>query len=190
VIRWLAAVLLAVAAGPVCAQERIELPIVAPPRPATAEQVFEAASAAYGPPGLSAKPKAQCPTPRPGDGIVVCAQQQEQSQFRTAGSPIDGDKGAPRAPNLETQYPMVGPGVVFKGCFIPPCPPPMPKIIDLKAIPEAPPGSDADRAAHGLAPARGSAEADERSAAARRDREARGTPEVTPPGSASPAVGP
>ena len=47
--------------------------------------------------------------------------------------------------------------VVARGCFIPPCPPPMPILIDIEALPEAPPGSDADRIGRGLAP-RGSGE--------------------------------
>ena len=42
--------------------------------------------------------------------------------------------------------------VAARGCFIGPCPPPMPVLIDVGALPEAPPGSDADRAARGLAP--------------------------------------
>ena len=42
--------------------------------------------------------------------------------------------------------------VAARGCFIPPCPPPMPILIDVEALPEAPPGSDADRIARGLAP--------------------------------------
>ena len=37
-------------------------------------------------------------------------------------------------------------------CFIPPCPKPPVLMIDIEALPEAPPGSDADRIARGLAP--------------------------------------
>ncbi len=44
------------------------------------------------------------------------------------------------------------PIVEIKGCFIPPCPPPPALIIDVTALPEAPPGSDADRIARGLPP--------------------------------------
>ena len=39
-----------------------------------------------------------------------------------------------------------------RGCFIPPCPPPPALIIDVAALPEAPPGSDAERVGRGLAP--------------------------------------
>lgn len=86
---------------------------------------------------------------------MVCAEQEDQAQFRVrSSSDIDptgagARGGGPRAPDVGTNYPGV---VVAKGCFIPPCPPPMPELIDLKAIPEAPPGSDADRVARGLAP--------------------------------------
>lgn len=51
-----------------------------------------------------------------------------------------------------------GPGI-FKGpatvsglCFIPPCPADPVLMIDVQSLPEAPPGSDADRLARGLAP--------------------------------------
>lgn len=42
--------------------------------------------------------------------------------------------------------------VVSRGCFIPPCPPPPAYFIDFDSLPDAPPGSDADRIARGLAP--------------------------------------
>ena len=54
--------------------------------------------------------------------------------------------GLPRAPDLAPKYPGV---VVARGCFIPPCPPPPMIFIDVKALPEAPPGSDADLIAKG-----------------------------------------
>lgn len=124
-----------------------------PAPPVTAEQALDTAKEAYGPPDTKARPL--CPPQRAGGEIVVCAEQQEQSQFRVQSSGELDPTGAgargggPRAPDLEHKYP--GP-VVATGCFIPPCPPPMPPIIDLKAIPEAPPGSDADRVGQGLAP--------------------------------------
>lgn len=126
----------------------------APAQPVTAEQALADAKAAYGPPDTRAQ--SRCPPQQAGAEIVVCAELEEQSQFRVESS---GDLdptgagargGGPRAPDVGHVYP---PGMVsVSGCFIPPCPPPMPKIIDLKAIPEAPPGSDADRVARGLAP--------------------------------------
>lgn len=45
-----------------------------------------------------------------------------------------------------------GVGATMKGCFFPPCPPPPALIVDVTALPEAPPGSDADRIARGLPP--------------------------------------
>lgn len=48
--------------------------------------------------------------------------------------------------------PMLGAGVIISGCFIPPCPKPPALFIDVAALPKAPPGSDADRIARGLAP--------------------------------------
>jgi hypothetical protein len=146
-----------------------------PPRTVTAEQAIATAQDVYGPPDTRAKPA--CPAPKPGDEIVVCAQEEDDSKYRVQSS---GDldptgegarDGVPRAPDVGTVYPGV---VVATGCFIGPCPPPMPVLIDLKAIPEAPPGSDADRVGQGLAP--------------------RGAPSapaaVTPRGSASPAEEP
>ncbi|MCT2557995.1 hypothetical protein N0B51_03270 [Tsuneonella sp. YG55] len=128
--------------------------------PLTAAQAVDAAAEAYGPPDT--RRKEECPPRAPGDEIVVCAQTQDQEQFRVrSSSDLDptgagARGGVPRAPDVGTVYPGA---VVARGCFIPPCPPPMPPIIDLKAIPEAPPGSDADRVARGLAP-RGDASGD------------------------------
>jgi hypothetical protein len=124
------------------------------PRPTgTAAKAVETAQRVYGP--ADTRAKESCPPHQPGEEIVVCAETEDQEQFRVqssgdldpAGAGARG--GVPRAPDVGTSYPGA---VVARGCFIPPCPPPMPKIIDLKAIPEAPPGSDADRVAHGLAP--------------------------------------
>ncbi|QSB45302.1 hypothetical protein IDJ81_04000 [Tsuneonella flava] len=117
----------------------------------TAEQAIDTAKQAYGPPAKEKKSK--CPAPEPGGPIVVCGELEEQSQFRVKSSmeldPSTVKDIVPRAPDFEPHYP--GP-VVARGCFVPPCPKPMPVMIDLKAIPEAPPGSDADRVARGLAP--------------------------------------
>ncbi len=141
-----------IAAAPAAAQDNA-VAVPAAQQNVTAKQAIETAKQAYGPP----TPQSQkaCPTPKPGSPIVVCAQVEDQSQFRVKSSAELDPTGAgakddiPRAPDLAPHYP--GP-VVARGCFVPPCPPPMPKLIDLKAIPEAPPGSDADRVAHGLAP--------------------------------------
>lgn len=45
-----------------------------------------------------------------------------------------------------------GPPTVSGLCFIPPCPKDPVYMVDFDALPETPPGSDADRIARGLAP--------------------------------------
>ncbi|MDG5748200.1 hypothetical protein P8Q88_08400 [Qipengyuania sp. XHP0207] len=60
------------------------------------------------------------------------------------------NKGDPRSPDV---FGIPDHGVVAaRGCFVPPCPPPPAYFIDVEALPEAPPGSDADRIARGLPP--------------------------------------
>lgn len=116
-------------------------------RPVTAENVIAAAEKAYRPPDAAARPA--CPEPRPGDEIVVCAEADKGDYRVDTDSDLDegGLRGAARrAPDMATFYPG---GVAARGCFVPPCPPPMPELIDLQAIPEAPAGSDADLIARG-----------------------------------------
>jgi hypothetical protein len=177
-----AALLLMGLAAPLAAQES-----AAPPVPA--EQAVEQAKQAFGPP----KPEKKTCTPtKPGDEIVVCAEEQEQSQFRIRSDKQAEDdyarrtmnKGDPRAPDFEPQYPGM---VVARGCFIPPCPPPKALMIDLKAIPEAPPGSDADRVGRGLAPTGNEGKQPRPAPAA---KPAVSDAPVSPPGSASPAAQP
>ena len=127
-------------AAPLSAQEAPSL---------TAEQVIAEAEKVYSLPKRGAQ--AECPMPKPGEEIVVCAQQEDSGAFRTASSSdLDptgaGARGGVPHADVGTNYPGVA---VASGCFIPPCPPPMPVLIDLKAIPEAPPGSDADLIARG-----------------------------------------
>ena len=82
--------------------------------------------------------------------IVVCAPRDRDKDRYPAREQLDSVKstydGLPRAPDLRPVYP--GP-VVARGCFIPPCPPPAMIFIDVKALPEAPAGSDADLIAKG-----------------------------------------
>lgn len=92
--------------------------------------------------------------------IVVCRRIREQEEFRIRNSDrAESDyaretmyEGDPQAPDV------AGPGI-FRGkatvsgmCFVPPCPTPVMPDIDFAAIPEAPPGSDADRVGRGLPP--------------------------------------
>ena len=82
--------------------------------------------------------------------IVVCAPRDPEKERFPGRETLDSVKstydGIPRAPDLRPVYP--GP-VVARGCFIPPCPPPKMIFIDVKALPEAPAGSDADLIAKG-----------------------------------------
>lgn len=120
------------------------------PPPVTAEEVLARAKEVYGVPDTDNKE--ECPLPKPGDEIVVCGATEDGDQYAVPSSSdldptgLGARGGGPRAPGVATDYPGA---VAARGCFIPPCPPPMPELIDLKAIPEAPPGSDADLAARG-----------------------------------------
>lgn len=86
--------------------------------------------------------------------IIVCRQLDDPARFMIGGPPSAGmdrtASGAPRAPDVSGL--PVGETVVMRGCFLPPCPPPPALFIDLAAIPEAPPGSDAARHREHYAP--------------------------------------
>ena len=60
----------------------------------------------------------------------------------------------PQAPDVAGSGIFKGPATVGSLCIpgLQKCPPPPALIIDLSALPEAPPGSDADRIARGLPP--------------------------------------
>tara|TARA_B100000678_G_scaffold260172_1_gene240833 strand:- start:2376 stop:2900 length:525 start_codon:yes stop_codon:yes gene_type:complete len=99
---------------------------------------------------------ADCPE-AVGNEILVCAPIEGDPDRYRIGSSLD--KGDDSHLSWDGQPPNVdGPGI-FKGpatvgglCFIPPCPKDPVYYIDVAALPEAPPGSDADRIARGLAP--------------------------------------
>jgi hypothetical protein len=85
--------------------------------------------------------------------IVVCRKLEVDPATQYVPSDVDnGDPrdDIPRAPDV-TVLPQTG-TLVVKGCFIPPCPPPKALIIDVKAIPEPPAGSEADKMARGEIP--------------------------------------
>jgi len=117
----------------------------AAPLPVTAEDLLERARDYYA--TEEAEAPGECSEAREGE-IVVCRVVSDPDQYRVPSPTDEGrtDDGLPRAPDLEPKYPGVA---VAKGCFVGPCPRPMPVMIDLKAIPEAPEGSDADRIAKG-----------------------------------------
>jgi hypothetical protein len=111
-------------------------------------EMLAAAKATYG----VDDPRARC-RPTSAQEIVVCVDHGEDlvvpstaesdPNSREARRALDG--GVPRAPQLDHGYCAECPhfGSV----------PPPPYYIDLKAIPEAPPGSDADKIARGEVPA-------------------------------------
>ena len=93
--------------------------------------------------------------------IIVCRQRGEDPKNLYSS---DREKAQKRYAE-ETKYagdvltPDVAGGGIFRGpatvggqCFIPPCPKESALLIDVGALPEAPPGSDADRIARGLPP--------------------------------------
>ena len=88
----------------------------------------------------------------------------ERTAFRNDAMPV--------AVNVLNLSPMVGVSLIAnKPCDRPSCPIDERLLIDVKALPEAPPGSDAERAGGGITPA--------------------GKPDdLSPPGSASPAAAP
>lgn len=92
--------------------------------------------------------------------IIVCRRKQDQRAFRTT-DPDDAEtryaretmnKGNPQTPDVAGDGIFRGPATVSGLCLIPPCPKEPALIIDVEALPEAPPGSDADRIARGLPP--------------------------------------
>ena len=124
----LAGILTVLAASPCRGQDE-------PGRAATTEAMIETAREVWRPPGL----RRGCPAPQRANEIVVCAENPDK--YRVA-SPTDEaiergeavDDGLPRAPDV---FGIPAGGVtVAKGCFIPPCPRPMPPLIDFSALPE------------------------------------------------------
>ncbi|MBA4165187.1 MAG: hypothetical protein C0510_11265 [Erythrobacter sp.] len=126
----------------------------------TAESALEEAHRLYGPP----PPMENCSDDQEAailsGEIVVCRRKRDDSEFRTLPS---GDaqaryaqetmnRGNPQTPDVSGEGIFKGPATVSGLCIIGPCPKPPALIIDVTALPQAPPGSDADRIAHGLPP--------------------------------------
>jgi len=89
--------------------------------------------------------------------IVVCAPVEDDPESFRGRSRLDrGDDSHlswdGTAPYVGGKGIFTGPATVSGLCVVPPCPPPPVYYIDVGALPEAPPGSDADRIARGLAP--------------------------------------
>ena len=120
------------------------------PQTGTAEDALDRSRAAYGPPDSSPQP--DCEQPSTPDEIVVCARYDDPEQFRVPSSTDDGtntDDIVPRAPDLGPPpcVPSFNTVCVKFGSVPPPA-----YMIDFDALPDAPPGSDADRISRGLAP--------------------------------------
>lgn len=137
---WLVLPMLAVA-SPTYSQESTEV------LDQKVAERLDMARQAYGVPD----PRLRC-RPKPGsDEIVVCVDRREDQQVeRDAPDPntLEGrhalDGGIPRAPQFDRGSCRGQPGCVTGGW----APPPV-YYIDMKAIPEPPPGSDADKIAKG-----------------------------------------
>jgi len=122
---------------------------IAPVPTVTADQALTNAFLLYSVTPPRPKP---CPAAK-GNEIVVCgARDDPDSQYvpSDVDSGVPDDGGIPRAPVI-SGLPNGG-TIVIKGCFIPPCPPPPALIIDIKALPKPPAGSEADRISRGEIP--------------------------------------
>lgn len=135
-ITCLVAAALASVAVPAPAQEQPSEEVQGPPAPPTAEEIEARARERL----AASRTRAARPATQAGDIVVTADAPQEPDMYEDEPA---NDPASIRAPDL-FGIPEGG-VVVAKGCFIPPCPRPMPPLIDLKAIPEAPPGSDAAR---------------------------------------------
>ena len=127
---------------------------------ATSEDVLADARELYGPP----PPMEDCSDEQEAailsGEIIVCRRKVDQNRFLTLSDDEAQTRYAEETMNMGDPPPpdVAGPGI-FKGpatvsglCFIPPCPREPALIIDVTALPKAPPGSDADRIARGLPP--------------------------------------
>ena len=115
---------------------------VATPAAPTAEDLLERARSFY---SLGEETAQVCPEAT-GDEIVVCGPQVDPDRYRVPSPTDQGrtDDGVPRAPNVSGL-----PDCSRATCIRVGKQPRQVNLIDLGAIPEAPPGSDADKIAKG-----------------------------------------
>lgn len=116
---------------------------VTPAPTITAEQALANAQAVY-----SAAPKKVEPCPEAtGDEVVVCARHEDPAKQYVPSNTDSGDPndGVPHAPDVSTLPSCAGATI----CSRVGKQPRQLYIIDLKAIPEPPAGSDADKIAKG-----------------------------------------
>jgi len=114
---------------------------------ARAAEMIEEARHYYG----VARTVSGCQAATDPDEIVVCARRRPDPRYEPPPPPMPQDAktvalGAPPVGG------GVGAGVSVRGCFLQKCPKPL-YFIDLKAIPEPPPGSEADLISRGEMPA-------------------------------------
>lgn len=112
-----------------------------------ATQMIEQARDYYG----TKVPLQGCDIPTMSDEIVVCGHRRPDPRYEEVApqAPTDMKAVAFGAPPMGGG---VGAGVAITGCFLQKCPKKL-YFIDLKAIPEPSPGTEADLIAKGQAPA-------------------------------------
>ncbi|MBB3034502.1 hypothetical protein [Alteriqipengyuania lutimaris] len=119
--------------------------------------LLERSREAYTMPEPEPERPADCAVSRDDTIIIVCAPiEDDPDRYRVSSRLEDGDDSHlswnGEAPDVSGPGIFKGPATVSGLCIIPPCPPPPVYMIDVTALPEAPPGSDADRIARGLSP--------------------------------------
>ena len=119
--------------------------------------LLERAREAYTLPEPEPERPADCAVSGDDTVIIVCAPiEDDPDRYRVPSQLEEGDDSHlswnGEAPDVSGPGIFKGPATVSGLCIVPPCPPPPVYMIDVTALPEAPPGSDADRIARGLAP--------------------------------------
>ena len=119
--------------------------------------MLERAKEAYRLEEPPAPPPADCVESGDENIIIVCAPiESDPDRYRVSSRLERGDDShlewTGQAPDVSGPGIFKGPATVSGLCIIPPCPKPPVYMIDFSTLPEAPPGSDADRIARGLAP--------------------------------------
>ena len=128
--------------------ERIDLTIIRPPTPSNEESCRRQREAA-----VVSGEIVVCGT-LPGEDQRITSR--EEAQNRHAAATQGGSTPDVAGPGI-FRGPATFGGICVKGIFN--CPKPPAVFIDVTALPQAPPGSDADRIARGLAPLRADASA-------------------------------
>ncbi|MEE1876648.1 hypothetical protein [Altererythrobacter litoralis] len=154
---WFAAALTLALAGPAQAQQAEG----GNPQGSSADPLT-AARSAYGPPPEVEDCSAEQEAAIISGEIIVCRRKQDTSEYLTGSREESQSRYAqetmyandPQAPDVAGPGIFRGPATVGSLCIpgLQKCPPPPALMIDVTALPQAPPGSDADRIANGLPP--------------------------------------